>query len=576
MRSQITSLVAVAAGRKKAELVFKNARVVNVFTGEIYETDVAVQGGYVAGLGSYAGEKELDLGGKYLSPGFIDAHLHLESAMVRPGELAKGVAVRGTTGLIADPHEIANVIGVAGLKYILEATEGLPLDIYLMLPSCVPATPFESAGARLAAEDLAPLMKHPRVLGLGELMDFESVIASGEETLEKIVLCREAEKLIDGHGPGLAGKRLNAYLAAGVRTDHETVSPEEAREKLRLGAYLLLREGTAAKNLAGLLPALTPASRGRCLFCTDDRHPQDILTEGHIDNNIRVAIRNGLEAVTAIQMATINVANCYRLERVGGIAPGYAADLVVLGDLENVEVLQVYKRGRLIAKEGRALFEAALVDEKSLRNTINFKELTLENFQLKTGDNPLRIIGLLPNSLVTEARISPVEIRDGRYYTRDGEALLKIAVIERHRATGNRGLGLVAGLGLEGGALASSVAHDSHNIVVVGDGDEDMLLAVERLRDLGGGVVLVSRGEVKREVRLPLAGLISDRPLGEVQKELASLIDACREMGVPDPFDPFMVLSFLALPVIPELKITDKGLFDVNSFRRVDINYRGN
>ena len=275
-------------------------------------------------------------------------------------------------------------------------------------------------------------------------------------------------------------------------------------------------------------------------------------------------------------MATINVANCYRLERVGGIAPGYAADLVVLGDLENVEVLQVYKRGRLIAKEGRALFEAALVDEKSLRNTINFKELTLENFQLKTGDNPLRIIGLLPNSLVTEARISPVEIRDGRYYTRDGEALLKIAVIERHRATGNRGLGLVAGLGLEGGALASSVAHDSHNIVVVGDGDEDMLLAVERLRDLGGGVVLVSRGEVKREVRLPLAGLISDRPLGEVQKELASLIDACREMGVPDPFDPFMVLSFLALPVIPELKITDKGLFDVNSFRRVDINYRGN
>lgn len=574
MQSQIASLIAVAAGRKKADLVLKNPWIINVFTGEIYQADVALQDGYIAGLGCYAGEQELDLKGKYLCPGFLDAHMHLESAMVRPGELAKGLAARGTTGVIADPHEIANVKGLAGLKYILEATAELPLDVYLMLPSCVPATPFESAGARLLARDLAPLMGHPRVLGLGELMDFESVVSAGEEVIKKIDLCRGAEKLIDGHGPALTGKKLNAYLAAGVRTDHESVSPSEALEKLRLGAYLLLREGSAAKNLAALLPALTPASLSRCLFCTDDRHPKDTLTEGHIDNNIRVAIKNGLDAVTAIRMATINVANCYRLERLGGIAPGYAADLVVLGNLENVEVLQVYKRGRLVAEKGRALFEAAPADERNLRNSINFKELSLESFKLETGDNPVRIIGLLPNSILTKALISPVEQKNGRYYTRDGEGLLKIAVIERHRATGNMGLGLVAGLGLKGGAIASTVAHDSHNIVVVGDRDEDMLMAVEKLREMEGGVVLVSGGEVKGRVGLPLAGLISDRPLEEVQKALGGVIASAHEMGVHDHFDPFMTLSFLALPVIPELKITDKGLFDVNAFKKVDINCR--
>lgn len=573
MRSEIASLIAVAAGRKKAPLVLKNPNIVNVFTGEIHQADVALMGSHIAGLGSYAGEEELDLGGKYLCPGFIDAHMHLESAMVEPGELAKGLVARGTTGVIADPHEIANVKGLVGIKYILEATEGLPLDVYLMLPSCVPATPFESAGARLTAGDLSLMVGHPRVLGLGELMDFEGVLAGSEEVLEKIVLCREAGKLIDGHGPGLTGKKLNAYLAAGVSTDHETVSPDEALEKLRLGLYLLLREGSAAKNLADLLPALTPASLSRCLFCTDDRHPKDILSEGHIDNNIRVAIKNGLDAVTAIRMATINVANCYRLGRVGGIAPGYRADLVVLDNLENVEVLQVYKRGKLVAERGQALFETPSVDGGDLRRSVNIKELTRSSFKLETGDNPLRIIGLLPNSIMTEGRISPVEQRDGRYYDKDGEALLKIAVIERHRATGNMGLGLVAGLGLKGGAIASTVAHDSHNIVVVGDRDEDMLTAVEKLREMEGGVVLVSGGVVKNQVSLPLAGLISDRPLKEVQRALEGLIASAHEMGVYDHFDPFMTLSFLALPVIPELKITDQGLFDVNAFKMVDLNY---
>ena len=449
----------------------------------------------------------------------------------------------------------------------------MPLDVYLMLPSCVPATPFENSGSILKTEDLAKLTGHPRVLGLGELMDFESVIAAGDTVTGKIALCRDAGKLIDGHSPGLSGKRLNAYIAAGVRTDHECVTPEEAVEKLRLGMYILLREGSAAKNLAGLLPALNTVSRNRCMFCTDDRHPGDILSEGHIDNNIRVAVRNGLDPVTAIQMATLNVANCYRLEQVGGIAPGYIADLLVLDNLENVEVAQVYKKGRLVAEKGKALFETPTGDDSNMRRSLNFKELSRKSFALNITDSPLRIMGLLPHSLFTKMIISRVKVRDGKYYTVDGEALLKIAVIERHRATGNIGLGLVAGLGLKDGAIASSVAHDSHNIVVVGDSDEYMLSAVEKLQSMEGGVVLVSKGKIANYLPLPIAGLMSDRPLEEVQKTLAELIAASHEMGVHSHFDPFMTLSFLALPVIPELKITDMGLFDVNEFKHVNINY---
>lgn len=575
LKDQITSLIAVAAGRARAQLVFKDINIVNVFTGEIIRADVALHGGYIAGIGNYEGKEELAMEGKYLSPGFIDAHIHLESAMVTPGEFARAVAVRGTTGVIADPHEIANVKGLAGLEYILTGTEDLPLDVYLMLPSCVPATPFENSGSVLGAGDLAKLLPHPRVLGLGELMDFEGVIAAGDAVVDKIAICRASRKFIDGHGPGLGGKRLNAYLAAGVRTDHESVTPEEAAEKLRLGMYLLLREGSAAKNLVELLPVLNATNRNRCMFCTDDRHPEDILNEGHIDNNIRIAIQSGLDPVTAIQMATLNVANCYKLERVGGIAPGYHADVLVLDDLENVEVAQVYKRGRLVAERGKALFEMLPIDDRGMRKSLNFKELSKESLALNITDNPLRIIGLLPHSILTKTIVSRVKKHGGKYFTPDGEALLKIAVIERHRATGNVGLGLVAGLGLRDGAMASSVAHDSHNIVVVGDNDEDMLQAVEKLQAVGGGVVLVSKGETIKQLSLPIAGLMSDRPLEEVQKTLADLITASHTMGVPDHFDPFMTLSFLALPVIPELKITDLGLFDVNKFQFVDINYRG-
>ena len=571
MKEQIRSLIDVAAGRVEARLVFKDISIVNVFTGEILRADVALHDGYIAGVGIYEGEEELDMEGRYLCPGFIDAHLHLESALVTPGELAKGIVPRGTTGVIADPHEIANVKGLAGLEYLLAGTETLPLDVYLMLPSCVPATPFENSGSILKAEDLAQLIDHPRVLGLGELMNFEGAVAADDAVVAKIALCRAAGKFMDGHAPGLGGKRLNAYLAAGVRTDHECVTPEEVVEKLRLGMYILLREGSAAKNLVDLLPALNAFSRNRCMFCTDDRHPEDILNEGHLDNNIRVAIRNGLDPVAAIQMATINVADCYGLKRVGGIAPGYIADLLVLDDLESVQVARVYKKGRLVVEKGRALFKTTAPDDEKMRRSINIKKLSRQSFALDVGDDPVRIIGLVPHSLLTENMISRVEVRDGRYYTPEGEALLKIAVIERHRATGNLGLGLVAGLGLKGGAIASSVAHDSHNIVVVGDNDGDMLRAVEKLQAIEGGIVLASRGEIIKYVSLPLAGLMSDRPLAEVQRALADLLAASRAHGVHSHFDPFMTLSFLALPVIPELKITDLGLFDVQQFKHVPI-----
>ncbi|MGI5875322.1 MAG: adenine deaminase [Dethiobacteria bacterium] len=580
MEKQISSLIAVAAGRAKARLVFKNINVVSVFTGEVFKADVALHDGYIAGIGTYEGELELNMEGKYLCPGFIDAHVHLESAMVTPGEFARGVVPRGTTGVIADPHEIANVKGTAGIEYMLAETEGLPLDVYLMLPSCVPATPFENSGSVLKAGDLAKLMDHPRVLGLGELMDFVSTVDAESKVVDKIALAWGKDKLIDGHSPGLSGKKLNAYLSAGVHTEHECATPEEAAEKLRLGMYILLREGSAAKNVVDLLPAVNAISRNRCMFCTDDRHPEDILNEGHIDNNIRLAIKNGLDPVTAIQMATINVANCYRLERRGGIAPGYLADLVVLDDLENIRVSQVYKGGRLVAENGAALFDPATRDgatpknDTAMRGSINFRELSRESFTLDVADNPVRIMGLVPHSFLTKTIISRVNMQGGKYYTQDGEALLKIAVIERHKATGNIGLGLVAGLGLKDGAIASSVAHDSHNIVVAGDDDESMQGAVERLQALGGGVVLYPRGGATKHVALPIAGLMSDQPLKEVQKSLAELNAKAHSMGVHNHFDPVMTLSFLALPVIPELKITDMGLFDVNEFRHVDINFR--
>lgn len=565
------ALVDVAAGRAKAQMVFKNINLVNVFTGEIYKTDVAIHDGYIAGIGEYSGAAELDMEGKYLAPGFMDGHVHIESSMVIPGEFARAIAPKGTTTIVADPHEIANVKGIAGIKYILEGTENLPIDVYIMLPSCVPATPFENSGSILKAEDLMELIDHPRVLGLGELMDFANVILNEKSIMNKIILARNSNKLIDGHNPLLSGKELNAYIAAGVRTEHECTSAEGAKERLRLGTHLMLREGSAAKNVIDLIPALNESSMTRCMFCTDDRHPEDILTSGHIDNNIRLAIRHGIDPVKAIQMATLNVARCYNLERVGAIAPGYKADVVVLDSLEDIEIHQVYKEGKLIAQEGEALFNIKSINDSKMRNSVNMKPLTENCFDITTEEQGLRVIGLQPHSLVTKDLWRTVYMEEGKYITKEGKALLKIAVIERHNATGNIGLGLVKGLGLENGAIASSVAHDSHNIVVIGDSDLDMRTAVEHLQEIGGGIAIASEGNILRSLPLPIGGLMSDMPLEQLQEQLEDMLELTYKMGVSRDYDPFMILAFLALPVIPELKVTDLGLFDVVNFRFTEI-----
>lgn len=561
------SMIDVAMGKVKAQLVFKNINVINVFTEEIYKADVAIHDGYIAGIGEYSGAVELDMEGKYICPGFIDGHVHIESSMVTPAEFARAVMPRGTTTIVADPHEIANVKGIAGIKYIIEGSENIPLDIFIMLPSCVPSTPYENSGSVLKAEDLLELINHPKVLGLGELMDFQSVVTCEKNIINKIVLAKNAHKMMDGHAPGLSGKELNAYILPGVRTEHECSTAEEAAERLRLGMFIMLREGSAARNVADLLPAVNDAALSRCLFCTDDRHPEDILNQGHIDNNIRIAIQNGFDPIKAIQMATINAARCYNLPNIGAVAPGYKANVVILNDLENVDIYQVYKKGRLVAEEGKALFNLRSINDSRMRNSVSIKKLEQNSFEMENIEGLANVIGLIPHSLVTKKLKLEVSCKDGKYSDAGGSRLLKIAVVERHHQTGNIGLGLIKGMGLQNGAIASSVAHDSHNIVVIGDNDGDMLCAVNHLEDVGGGICIASQGTVIHTLPLPIAGLMSDLSLEEVHAQLKQMLDAAYSMGVSKKYDPFMTLAFMALPVIPELKITDLGLFDAVQYK---------
>ncbi|OGO76778.1 MAG: adenine deaminase [Clostridiales bacterium GWB2_37_7] len=561
------SMIDVAMGKVKAQLVFKNINVVNVFTEEIYKADVAIHDGYIAGIGEYSGAVELDMEGKYICPGFIDGHVHIESSMVTPAEFARAVIPRGTTTVVADPHEIANVKGIAGIKYIIEGSENIPLDVFIMLPSCVPATPFENSGSVLKAEDLLELINHPKVLGLGELMDFPSVITCEKNIINKIVLAKNAHKMMDGHAPGISGKELNAYILPGVRTEHECSTAEEAAERLRLGMFIMLREGSAARNVINLLPAVNAATLSRCLFCTDDRHPEDILNHGHIDNNIRIAVQNGFNPIKAIQMATINAARCYNLPNIGAVAPGYKANVVILNDLENIDIFQVYKKGRLIAENGKALFDLRSINDSRMRNSVNIKRLERDSFEMENINGLANVIGLMPHSLVTSRLKLNVVCKDGAYIDEYGIKLLKIAVVERHHQTGHIGLGLVKGMGLQNGAIASTIAHDSHNIVVIGDNDDDMLCAVNHLQSIGGGICIASHGEVLHSLALPIAGLMSDLSLEEVHIKLKQMLTTAYSMGVSKEYDPFMTLAFLALPVIPELKITDLGLFDTVQYR---------
>ncbi|MDA3959029.1 adenine deaminase [Oceanispirochaeta sp.] len=569
----LKSFIDAAAGRKKADMVFRNGKIINVFTGEILENTLAIKDGKILGYGAYEGEIEIDLKGSYISPGFIDAHVHIESSLTTPEHFASLVVPRGTTTVVADPHEIANVAGLEGIRYMLNASEGLPLECFFMLPSCVPATLFENAGAKLSASDLAQLAGEPRVLGLGEMMDYPSLIAGDPAVLEKMQMALDRGMLIDGHAPMVDRKELNAYIGAGVGTDHECSTPEEMRSRLRRGMYVLIREGSAARNLKNLINGVKSYNLRRCAFCTDDKQPEDILKDGHINYNIREAIDLGMDPVWAIQMATLNPSECYNLKGKGALAPGYDADIVILEDLKSIHVRQVYKKGVLVAENEKPLFSQSSRLTEAVLNTVKVRTIKSEDFRLFLETDVVRVIRILPHSLVTEHAIRKVERDEGNLFQIHPDLdILKIAVIERHGGKGTIGLGLVENYRLRGGAVASSIGHDSHNLIVLGDNDDDMALAVNALAASGGGLAVAAGGKLAGLLPLPIGGLMSDLPAEEVSASLKELLNtAVHTLGVNKDVDPFMTLAFMALPVIPELKLTDEGLFDVTKFEFVDL-----
>ncbi len=564
-------LVEVAAGREPADLLIRNAKVVDVFGGGILKTPVSVADGHFAGFGEVEAHETLDAQGRYLLPGLMDGHVHIESSMLTPDRFADLVVPCGTTTVIADPHELANVSGKQGLDYILEAAEKLPLDVRVMLPSCVPATPFEDAGATLLAKDLKPYMRHPRVAGLAEMMNFPGVICRDKNVCAKLDLALAEGKMIDGHAPGLAGRELDAYAAAGVRSDHECTSVDELRERLRRGMYVHLRQGSAARNLAALLPGVTTAGMRRCLFCTDDAHPETLVGEGHMNRHLRLAVAGGLDPVLAVIMATLNVAECYGLNK-GAIAPGREADFVLVQDLKDFAAHKVYVKGYLVAEKGRMLHETSFPVPAALTETVRPAPLDEHAFDLRIGSGRARVIGLTPGSLITRDLERSVQTdADSCFDPGLNPGLNLVAVVERHQGTGKIGLGILEGYLLKGGAVASTIAHDSHNIVVAGDSLADMRLAVSGLREQGGGLILCRDGAVAASLPLPVAGLMTSAPADEVNSALTAMTRMAHEMGVPVDIDPFMALSFIPLPVIPDLKLTTRGLFDVRSFSFVPV-----
>jgi len=571
----LSRFLSIARGDEPAELVLRNGRVVNVYTAEIMEADVAMADGYIVGVGSgYASHQEIDLGGRYVCPGLIDAHVHIESSMVTPYQFARAVVPRGTTTVVCDPHEIANVAGTAGIRYMLDASDGLPLTVYVNLPSCVPATTMGTAGAGLSAADLLPLVHLPRVLGLAELMNVPGLVLGFPDVLAKVEAFRE--RVIDGHAPGVSGKWLQAYVGAGPGSDHESTTAAEMLEKLRLGMRVFIRESTAAKNLRALLPAVTPQNSRRCAFCTDDRHPADLLDEGHLDHLIRLAVAGGLDPVTAIQMATLNAAEWFRLRDRGAVAPGLRADLVVFSDLKNFRPEMVFAAGRLVAQAGEPVGSWAELraEDAAVRGTVrvDWDRVSLRVPAPDAGARSarVRVIGVIPDQVLTEHRVEEVPLRDGEAVADPERDILKLAVIERHRMTGNVGLGFVRGLGLRQGALAGSVGHDAHNLIVAGCDDVSMMTAARAVAQMGGGLAVAVGEQVLATVPLPVAGLMSDQPVEMVRFQMDNLTRAARSLGTSLP-DPLMTLSFLPLEVIPALKLTDQGLVDVEQFAFVSL-----
>ena len=561
----LEQLISVARGDMPADLLLRNGRIVNTLTGEIEQGDVVLYGDRIAGVGNYRKAKEtIDLQGRFLAPGLINGHTHIESSMLHPARYAQAVVPRGTLAVVTDLHEIANVCGLEGLKFVMDWAQKLPLDMLFMAPSCVPATNLETSGARISAKEVSEILAYTDVIGLGEMMNFPGVVRGNEEVLQKISIAQG--RVIDGHAPGLVGKELNAYLSAGILSDHESTTLEEGGEKLRRGMYLMIREGSSEKNLDALLPLVSDTTYKRCFFVVDDRTCSDLLREGDIDAVVRKAVSRGLDPVRAIQMATINAAEYFRLHDRGAIAPGYMANLITINDLAKVEIDMVFYRGKLVAREGKPLFSLPPVAPE-LTHTVHIKPLTAKSLSLRAKRGNLReetypVIQIIPGQIVTKKAAEKVGIVDGVVMPDIERDILKLVVVERHKASGNIGLGLVKGFGLKKGALASSVAHDSHNIIVVGTNDLDILKAIEEVDRLQGGLVVCADREVLASLPLPIAGLLSPEPLEVVVSQHENVEEAAATLGDLPPA-PFSILSFLALPVIPELRLTDLGLVDV-------------
>jgi len=564
-----THLIAVAKGEVPADLLIKNAQVVNVFIGKVFTSNVALAGKYIAGIGNYqTGKRIIDAQNLYLIPGLMDAHIHLESTLLTPSAFARAVIPHGTTSIFIDPHEIANVLGIKGINYMLKATQNLPLNVFVLAPSCVPATNLETSGASITAEQIAKLLQHPRVVGLAEMMNFPGVINADKTVLAKIRATHEAKKIIDGHAPLLRGKMLQAYIGVSIDSDHETTQLDEAIEKLGAGMWLMLRQGTAAKNLLTLLPAVNSFTVHRCLLCCDDKEPTDLQKQGHIDHLIKLAIKAGINPIWAIKMATINCAQRFGIKRLGAIAPGYRADLILVKNLSDFEIETVIKDGEVIFEEGTLKVSLSPYIEPEVTNTVHLKDISPDDFRIFVQGEKVRVIGLLPDQIITKHLIKEAKKEGDEILADPEQDTIKIAVIERHHATGNMGLGLLSGLGLKRGAIASSVSHDSHNIVVAGVNNQDMYCAVKAIEKMQGGFVLVENEVVKAGLALPIAGLISPLSAQEVGFHMKTLCQEAKNLDISLP-NPFLTLSFVALPVIPELRLTDKGLVDVNQFKFV-------
>lgn len=574
----------------KCDLVINNINIVDVFNKNTFVDSIGIKNGYIVGIGDYEGDSVIDGTGKYICPGLIDAHCHIESSLTSPAEYYKAALLNGITSVIADPHEIANVLGINGINFMINSSKNIPFDMYFMLPSCVPGTEFENSGAVLSAQDLKPLYEDERILGLAEVMNYPGVINCHEDVIDKLYDAIKSKKIIDGHGAGLTPMMTNAYRCANISTDHECISKEEAIEKVRRGMYVLIREGTVAKNLKELIPAVNESNSSRFCFCTDDKHIDDLMINGSINTSITQAIKYGLKPETAISMASINTSILYNIKNKGAIAPGYMADFIILNDLNTFNIDKVYKKGQLVVDNGQLIdysmdFSKNIsINNLVISNSINLSDIQADSFKIqipKNSHKKINIIEIIPNKLETihlRYDMNDLDVNDNldnannfnfeSYLDKD---LIKIAVVERHKATGNIGLGILKGLGLKCGAIATTIAHDSHNLIIAGTNDKDMLFAAQELKKLGGGIIVVNEGKILSSLKLEIAGLMTNRSYSEIDSELKNLHHSIKIVAPNINFNPFLTLSFLSLPVIPSIKITDKGLFDVNKFKFINI-----